>query len=131
MLSFSVLSNEIYKSIDEDGNVTFSSIAPLNAKIVKTVNVKKLLKRISVINGASEQHEKVKLITERLKDSRIERNKKRQEKTKNYKDEISLIKNQRLEGLKQLQDKNSSLESRKTESQKLKESVRKMLEPQE
>jgi hypothetical protein len=128
IMSFSVFPNEIYKSIDKDGNITFSSIAPADAKVIQTITVKKLIKRISVINGASEQNEKIKAITKRMTESRVQRNKKRQEQTKNYKEEISLIKNQRLEGLKKLQDENSKLNSTKTESEQLKESVRKLLE---
>ncbi len=131
VLSFSVLSNEIYKSIDKDGNVTFSSIAPADSKIVQIITVKKLIKKISVISGASEQNEKIKAITKRMTESRIQRSKKRQEQTKNYKEEISLIKNQRLEGLKKLKDETSNLNSKMTESEQLKESVRKMLEQRE
>jgi len=121
------MSNEIYKTIDKDGNVSFSAIAPMNETIVETVSVKKLIKRISVINDASAQNEKIKAITKRLTDSRLQRNKKRNKKTKSYKEEISLIKNKRLEGLKKLQDETSTLNSKLSESEQLKKSVREML----
>jgi len=125
------ISSEIYKSIDKEGNVSFSSIAPLNSKIVKTVDSKKLIKKLSVIHGASAQNKKIIAITNELKQSRIQRNKIRNENNKNYNKEITQIKNQRLQGLKNLTTGESILNSEATKSQLIKDSITRMLEYQE
>lgn len=130
-MSLSCFSIEIYKTIDKDGNVSFSSITPQHSKIIHTVSEEKLIKRISVINGAAEQNKKIQAITKKLTDSRIQRNKKREELANNYKDEITFNKNQRSEGLKNLDQEKSGLTSRLSNSQQLKKSISKILEQQE
>jgi len=128
LLSFSGFANEIYKTIDKDGNITFSSIAPPDSKILQTVSVKKLIKKISIIQGASAQNEKIKAITKKLSDSRIERIKKRQNLIKNYNDEITLIKNERLQDLKNLNNGKSESISNITSNEQIKDSIRRMIE---
>ncbi len=123
--------SEIYKSIDKDGNVTFSSTVPMNSTVVETVNEKKLIKKISIINGASSQNKKIKAITQKLKESRIKRNKARKKLNENYNNEITLIKNQRIEGLKNLTNGKSVLNSSDNNKVQIKDSIKRMLEQQD
>ncbi len=124
-------SNEIYKYINEDGSVSFSSIAPKNAKILQTVNVKKLINKISVINGAALQSEKIKAITKKLTKSRIKRSENRKKVNENYQDEITLIKSQRIEGLKNLTDGKATLSTRISNNKKIKDAISRIIEKQQ
>jgi len=131
LISFSCFSSDIYKTVDKDGNVTFSSIVPANSKIVETVSVKKLIKKISVIKGASAQNIRIKAITKKLTDSRIKRNKKIEKSTEKYHEEITLIQNQRVDGLKKLSDGKYASSSKSRNAHKIKKSITKILELQE
>ncbi len=131
ILCSSSFAGEIYKSIDKDGNVTFSSAVPRNSTVVETVSEKKLIKKISVINNASSQNEKIKAITKELKESRIQRNQSRKKVNENYNDEITLIRNQRLEGLKKLDNGKSVLNSSDNNKVQLKDAIKRMLELQD
>lgn len=124
-------SDEIYKYIDEHGNVSYSSLAPKNAKILQTVNVKKLINKASVINGAALQSEKIKAITKELTKSRIKRNENRKKTNESYQDEITLIQNQRLQGLKNLTDGKATLNTRVSNNKKIKDAIRRIIEKQE
>ncbi len=124
-------SNEIYKYIGEDGSVSFSSIAPRNSKILQTVNIKKLINKGSVINGAALQNDKIKAITNKLTKSRIKRNENRKKSNQNYQDEITLIKNQRVEGLKNLTDGKATLSTRISNNKKIKDAISRIIEKQE
>jgi len=126
--SISGISDEIYKTIDKDGNIMFSFIAPPNSTILQTVSVKKLIKKISVINDASAQNEKVKALTKKLTEARMQRDKKRKIATENYNKEITQIKKQRLEGLKKLNNDNSVLNTEISERDKLRESISRIIE---
>jgi len=125
------VADEIYKTIDKDGTVSFSSIAPHDSKIVQVVSVKKLIKKISVIKGAAAQNKKIVAITKKLTESRRKRATKRQEKTENYNKEISLIKNQRLEGLKNLTDGKTAINTSVNNKDQLKQSLQRLIEQQE
>ena len=125
------LSGEIYKTVDKDGNISFSSIAPHNSKIIKIVSVKKLIKKISVIKGASAQNIKLIAITKKLTDSRIKRSRERKEVSVNYNKEITLIKNQRLEGLKNLTDGKTAINTSVSQKQQMQKSIQKLIEQQE
>lgn len=130
-ISFSCFSNEIYKTVDQDGNVTFSFIVPANSRIVETVSIKKLIKKISVIKGASAQNIKIKAITKKLTDSRIKRNKKIKKSTEKYNEEITLIQNQRIDGLKKLSDGKYASRSKSSYNHQVKKSIIKMHKLQE